>query len=179
MIYLGTMRTKFLRFRLTSTIVLAPALLLSVLCAAAYAHGTGGDEEQIRSVLQRYAISIDNADVSLASEIWSQDPGVTFIFPLGTEHGFKQIADHVYVGIMGNMFSRRELLLHDPIVHVYDDAAWSEMTWTFHATTKDGIAITTEGRETQVYHKEHGAWRIVLVHYSGPPEAMPNGPNGN
>jgi ketosteroid isomerase-like protein len=170
---------KSLRSRITSTLVLAPALLFSLLCATALARETGGDKEQIRSVLQKYAISIDNADVSLASEVWSQDPGITFIFPLGTEHGFKQIADHVYVGIMAGMFSKRELILHDPIVHVYDDAAWSEMTWTFHATTKDGNAVTTEGRETQVYHKEHGVWRIVLVHYSGPPAAMPNGPNGN
>jgi ketosteroid isomerase-like protein len=150
------MRTKSLRSRFTSTLVLTPALLSVVVCAAACARGIGGDEEQIRSVLQRYAISIDDADVSLAAEIWSQDPGVTFIYPLGTEHGFKQIADHVYIGIMGGMFSKRELILHDPIVHVYDDAAWSEMTWTFHATKKDGSAITTEGRETQVYHKEHG-----------------------
>lgn len=179
MIYLGTMRTKALQSRLTSTLVLAPVLLLVALCAAACAQGTGGDEGQIRAVLQKYATSVDNADVSLASEIWSQDPGVTFIHPLGTEHGFKQIADHVYIGMMGGMFSKRELILHEPNVHVYDDAAWSEMTWTFHAIRKDGTAITTEGRETQVYHKEHGVWRIVLVHYSGPPAAIPNAPNGN
>jgi ketosteroid isomerase-like protein len=179
MIYLGTMRTKSLRSRLASTLVLTPALLLVALCAAACAQGIGGDEEQIRAVLQKYAISVDNVDVSLASEIWSQDPGVTFIHPLGTEHGFKQIADHVYIGIMGGMFSKRELILHDPKVHVYDDAAWSEMTWTFHATRKDGTAITTEGRESQVYHKEHGVWRIVLVHYSGPPLPMPSALNGN
>ena len=179
MIYLWTMQTNFLRSRLTFPHVLAPALLLVVFCAAACAQGTGSDEEQIRAVLQKYAISVDNVDVSLASEIWSQDPGVTFVHPLGTEHGFNQIADHVYVGIMGGMFSKRELILHEPNIHVYDDAAWSEMTWTFHATRKDGAAITTEGRETQVYHKEHGVWRIVLVHYSGPPATMPNAPSGN
>lgn len=60
--------------------------------------------------------------------------------------------------------------MHDPVIHVYGDAAWSEMTWTFHAIEKHGNAIATEGRETQVYHKESGAWHIVLVHYSGPPE---------
>jgi ketosteroid isomerase-like protein len=179
MVYLGIMRAKSLRFRLTSTLVLTPALLSLLLLNAAFAQGTRGDEEQIRAVLEKYATSVDNADVSLASEIWSQDPGVTFIHPLGTEHGFKQIADHVYIGIMAGLFSKRELILHEPNVHIYDDAAWSEMTWTFHATMKNGTAITTEGRETQVYHKERGVWRIVLVHYSGPPAAMPNGPNGN
>jgi ketosteroid isomerase-like protein len=43
------------------------------------------------------------------------------------------------------------------------------MAWTFHATLKDGHKITTTGRETQIYHKEDGRWRIVHVHYSGPP----------
>jgi ketosteroid isomerase-like protein len=179
MIYLGTMRTNSLPSCLASMLILAPALLSVVVCGAARAQGTGGDEKQIRVILQKYAISVDSADVSLASEIWSQDPSVTFIHPLGTEHGFKQIADHVYIGMMAGMFSKRELILHEPNIHVYRDAAWSEMTWTFHATTKDGSAITTEGRETQVYHKEHGVWRIVLVHYSGPAAAMPSAPNGN
>jgi ketosteroid isomerase-like protein len=151
-------------------------LVLIVPGITAAAQGTGSDEEQIRGILQKYSTSIDNADVALASEIWSHDPGVTFIYPLGTAHGFEQIADEVYIGAMRTMFSKRELILHQPVIHVYADAAWSEMTWTFHATKKDGSAITTEGRETQVYHKEQGAWRIVLVHYSGPPIAMPAAP---
>jgi ketosteroid isomerase-like protein len=156
-----------------SRLAFLPILLSAVLCGAAVAQRTVGDEEQIREVLQKYATSVDNADVDLASEIWSHDPGVTFVYPLGTAHGFQQIADQVYIGAMRNMFSKRELILHQPAVHVYVDAAWSEMTWTFHATKKDGSAMTTEGRETQVYHKERGAWRIVLVHYSAPPIAMP------
>ncbi len=178
MIYLVTMRFSTLPSRQLSKLVFPLTLLLVVLSGAAFAQGTASNEEQIRAVLQRYALSVDNADVALASEIWSHDPGVTFIHPLGTEHGFKQIADDVYLGIMGNMFSKRELVLHDPMIHIYGDAAWSEMTWTFHATKKDGSAVTTEGRETQVYRKENGSWRIVLVHYSGPPAAMPSAPQG-
>jgi ketosteroid isomerase-like protein len=168
-----------LRFQFTSTLALLAILLSAVPARTAVGQGTGSDEEQIKQIsgiLQQYATSIDNADVALASQIWSHDPGVTFIFPLGTAHGFQQIADQVYIGAMRNMFSKRELILHQPVIHVYADAAWSEMTWTFHATKKDGSAITTEGRETQVYHKEQGIWRIVLVHYSGPPIAMPMTP---
>jgi ketosteroid isomerase-like protein len=140
---------------------------------AILAQSTGSDEEQIRDVLAKYVTAVDNADVALASTIWSHDPGVTFIHPLGTERGFQQIADDVYAGLMGGLFSQRNLVLHDPAIHVYGDTAWSEMTWTFHAVQKNGAAITSEGRESQVYHKEKGEWRIVLVHYSGPPMKMP------
>lgn len=176
MIYLVAMRFRALQSRHLPRLVLPLTLLLVVLRGAAFAQRTDSDEDQIKAVLQKYAISVDNADVALAWEIWSHGPGVTFIHPLGTEHGFKQIADDVYIGIIGNMFSKRELVLHDPVIHIYGDTAWSEMTWTFHATKKDGSALTTEGRESQVYHKENGSWRIVLVHYSGPPAAMPSVP---
>jgi len=168
-----TMRRRILRSRFTSGLAFLLILISIVPGRSAVAQGTGSDEEQIRGILQKYATSIDNADVALASEIWSHDSGVTFIYPLGTALGFQQIADEVYIGAMRTMFSKRELILHQPVIHVYTDAAWSEMTWTFRATKKDGSAITTEGRETQVYHKEQGVWRIVLVHYSGPPIAMP------
>jgi ketosteroid isomerase-like protein len=170
------MRLRVLRSRFTAYPAFLSILVSVVLCGTAVAQGTGSDEEQIRGILQKYATSVDNADVALASEIWSHDPGVIFIFPLGTAHGFQEIADEVYVGAMRNMFSKRELILHQPVVHVYQDTAWSEMTWTFHAIKKDGSTITTEGRGTQVYHKEQGAWRIVLVHYSGPPTPMPVAP---
>ncbi len=176
MIYLVTMRFSTLPSRQISKLVFPLALLLVALSGAAFAQGTASDEEQIRAIQLKYATSIDNADVALASDIWSHDPSATFIHPLGTEHGFKQIADDVYLAIMGNMFSKRELILDDPVIRIYGDAAWSEMTWTFHATKKDGSDLTTEGRETQVYHEENGSWRIVLVHYSGPPAAMPSAP---
>ena len=159
-----------------SRLAVLSILVSAVICGAAVAQGTASDEEQIRAILQKYATSIDNADVTLASKIWSHDSGVIFIYPLGTAQGFQQIADEVYIRAMRNMFSKRELILHEPVVHVYKDAAWSEMTWTFHATKMDGSAITTVGRETQVYHKEQGGWRIVHVHYSGPPVATPPAP---
>lgn len=129
---------------------------------------------QIRYLLQRYATSIDQADVTLASDIWSHESEVSFIHPLGTEIGYDNITSNVYRRLMGGYFSKRQLLIHNPSIHVYGDAAWSEFTWTFHATLRnDGAAVTTEGRETQIYRKENGSWRIVHVHYSGPPAQAP------
>ena len=125
--------------------------------------------KQIRELQQQYVTSIDNADLALVDQVWSHSPDVIFIEPLGTERGLDQVEKFVS-GTFGRMFSKRDLNLENPAIHVYGDTAWSEMTWTFHATLRDSSQlIVTKGRETQVLRKEHGAWHIVAIHYSGLP----------
>jgi ketosteroid isomerase-like protein len=164
----------FLAFKTVMLLV----LMWSVTGRFAAAQLARSDEQQIRELQKTYVDSVDRVDLALAAQIWSHDPGVTFIHPLGTDHGFEQISSDIYLGIMGKLFSERDLVLHEPAIHIYGDAAWSEMTWTFKATGKDGVEVTTEGRESQVYHRENGTWRIVLVHYSGPPIKMPGSETG-
>ena len=71
---------------------------------------------------------------------------------------------------MGETFSERKLSVKDLAVHVYKDAAWAEFYWDFEAKfRKDGTPITSHGRESQVYMRRDGRWRLVHVHYSGMP----------
>lgn len=124
---------------------------------------------QIKELLKKYEISVDNIDLNLASRIWAHSPYVIFIQPRGTDRGFSAIKNF-YVQDMEGMFSKRQLLIERPSIHVYGDTAWGEFTWTFHATTrKGGKEITTRGRESQVYHKANGTWRIICDQYSGLP----------
>ena len=128
------------------------------------------DSDVIRSLIEKYAKSVDGADTALAAEVWLDAPDVSFIHPLGHEHGFEQIKKNVYVHLMGDTFSERKLTVHDVSVHVYGDAAWAEFYWDFAAKfRKDGSPLTTRGRETQLYQKTQGEWRLVHVHYSGMP----------
>ncbi len=79
---------------------------------------------------------------------------------------------NVYTHLMGEIFSERKLRPRDVAVHVYGNSAWVEFYWDFVAKfRKDGSPITTHGRETQVYWKTPGGWRLVL-HYSGMPVAQ-------
>jgi Xaa-Pro aminopeptidase len=134
------------------------------------AQNNGAESEAIRSLIAKYAKSIDDADTALAAEVWLGSPDVSFIHPLGHEHGFEQIEQNVYKHLMGETFSERKLSVHDVFVHVYGDAAETEFYWDFVAKfRKDGAPLTTHGRETQLYHKEQGRWRLVHVHYSGMP----------
>jgi ketosteroid isomerase-like protein len=128
------------------------------------------DASVIRSLIEKYAKSVDAADTALAAEVWLNSPEVSFIHPLGHEHGFEQIKQNIYTRLMGATFSERKLNVHDVSVHVYGDAAWAEFDWDFAAKfRKDGSPLTTHGRETQLYRREQGRWRLVHVHYSGIP----------
>jgi Xaa-Pro aminopeptidase len=136
---------------------------------------TLADSGVVRSLIEKYAKSIDGADTALAAEVWLDSPDVSFIHPLGHEHGFEQIKQNVYRRLMGDTFSERKLTVHDVSVHVYGDAAWAEFYWDFSAKfRKDGSPLTTHGRETQLYRKEQGRWRLVHVHYSGMPVTAEN-----
>lgn len=131
---------------------------------------TNTDTQLIRQLIARYAASIDRADTSMAEQIWSHASGVTFIHPLGEEHGLAQIEADVYRNLMGGTFSERKLAPKDIAIHVYGDTAWSEFNWDFTAKLrKDGSPFHSQGRETQIYHRENGQWQIVHVHYSGMP----------
>jgi ketosteroid isomerase-like protein len=137
-------------------------------------HDAAADIDAIGRIIAKYAESIDAADTNLASEIWWDSPEVSFIDPLGHEHGFNQIKQNVYQRLMGETFSERKLSPRDITIHVYGDAAWAEFCWDFNAKfRKDGKSITTHGRETQIYRKLPTGWRLVHVHYSPMPASQP------
>lgn len=140
---------------------------------AAPARTAENDAGQIKALVAKYAESIDTCDTNLAAHVWLDSPESTFIYPLGHEHGFAQIKQDIYEKLFGQTFSERKLTAHDIAVDVSGDAAVVEFYWDFTAKfRKDGSQITTHGRETQVYFKRDGSWRLVHVHYSGMPVSM-------
>src|SRR5580692_9874018 len=75
------------------------------------------DADTIRHNIALYAKSIDAADTTLAAQIWWDSPEVSFIHPLGHEHGFAQIKQNVYERLMGGTFSERKLTPRDITIH--------------------------------------------------------------
>ncbi len=167
------MRALRRRFLLSSCMVVMLLTAAALTCGAQAASqpvapaDDAAAVQQIQAVIDDYKKAVDKLDLSVVRRIWSSGPEVTFIHPHGTEYGLDQIIEDVYGKAMG-AYSKRELLPESPQIHVYGDTAWSEFSWTFHATQKsDGKNVTSKGRETQIYRKENGTWRIVHVHYSG------------
>ena len=160
--------------------MLTRILFAAILClTSAYAvaqadTGPASDVGAIHRLINQYTKAVDTVDLKLLSQIWSHSPEVSFIYPLGEEHGFDAIEQHVFQNVMGGMFSARDLQTNGVAIHVSGNAAWSEFHWVFHATMRnDESAITTHGIETQVYRKESGNWRLVHVHYSEDRQAVP------
>lgn len=156
-----------------------PDEIEKIMAAAAKERASGKGEEsgeasadraEIRELIGKYTRSVDAADVKLAAEVWLDSPGVTFIHPQGHEHGFEQIKQDIYQHLMGEVFSERKLTAHDISVDVRGDTAVAEFYWDFAAKLrKDGTPVTTHGRETQIYQRVDGRWRLVHAHYSGMP----------
>ena len=158
----------------TRTLQLALVLLVAACVTAQTDAKPTPDAEAIRHLIDQYTKAVDTVDLNLLSQIWSHSPEVSFIYPLGEEHGLEAIEQHVFQNVMGGLFSTRDLQVHDVAIHVGGNEAWSEFHWVFHATTrKDGSAITTRGIETQIYRKEAREWRLVHVHYSEDRQSAP------
>src|SRR5260370_34745858 len=110
---------------------------------------TSIDIADIRSLIEKYAKSVDGADTNLAAQVWLDSPDVSFIHPLGHEHGFEQIKQNVYTRLMGETFSERKLSVHDVSIHVFGDAARAEFYWDFAPKfSKNDPPLTTPTRET-------------------------------
>jgi ketosteroid isomerase-like protein len=125
------------------------------------------DVEAVKQQIAKYTVAVDAADSALGGQVWLTSPDVSFIWPLGHAHGWEELKK-VYEFFAAG-FTDRKLTARDIAVHVYKDSAWAEFYWHFTAKQKsNGMEIMTDGRESQVYQKVDGTWRLVHAHYSGP-----------
>ena len=69
----------------------AIAFLVPACVAAQEDTGPASNVEAIRHLIERYTQAVDTVDLNLLSQIWSRSPEVSFIYPLGEEHGFDDI----------------------------------------------------------------------------------------
>ena len=118
------------------------------------------------------SISGETLDLTIAESIWLTAPEASFIHPRGHEHGWDQIVANFYKGTMADQLSNRHLsLANEPTMNVFGDAAVVEFNWDFRAVFRhDGHPLHTTGRESQVWTRTSEGWRLVHVHYSGPPK---------
>src|SRR5271170_1396867 len=105
-------------------LLVAIAFLLPACAAAQEDTGPAPDVEAIHHLIERYTKAVDTVDLNLLSQIWSHSPEVSFIYPLGEEHGFDAIEKQVFQNVMGGMFSARDLEMRDVAIHVNGNTGW-------------------------------------------------------
>jgi SnoaL-like domain len=104
---------------MVTRILLAAILCLMPAYAAAQTDtGPGRDIAAIHHLIEQYAKAVDTVDLKLLSQIWSHSPEVSFIYPLGEEHGFDAIEQQVFQNLARFI---REL--------VTNDSQWSKLCW--------------------------------------------------
>ena len=129
------------------------------------------DKVAIECAVDWYIQSINEGSAKSGTRVFHISEDTTFIHPRGTERGWSKIDNEIY-GLFRDTFVSRTLKrtgnLH---INVYGDAAVVDFEWDFVATFRDnGAPLHTTGRESQIFHKfANEGWRIVHVHYSGPP----------
>jgi hypothetical protein len=122
----------------------AALMLLGSFCVSVKADtGPDTDVNAIGQLIARYVQAVNTVDLSLLSQIWSHSVEVSFIYPLGEEHGVDAIQQHVFHDVMGGMFSERDLQTHSVMVYVNSNAAWSE----FHLDVSRNDAQRRIGRD--------------------------------
>lgn len=120
---------------------LATLVLATLGASAALAQeapASANAEAEIAAILQDYARATNELDLDLAEEIWSQEPGVSFIHPRGHQRGWPEIRQNFYVDTMGRLPKRRLEIGGFEVHLLTNDAAWCDFYWTFEASLPDG-----------------------------------------
>jgi hypothetical protein len=104
------------------------------------------------SLVSLYVRSIDEADTTLASEVWSHTAEISFIGPTETEYGWNGVKK-IYQRFRDN-FSTRKLTFSNLKYYYSNDISWLTYYWIFDATSgTNSTPVQTKGRETQIWRK--------------------------
>ncbi len=131
----------------------------------------GNAKKEILEQIEVYRQAVNAADVELAKKCWLTDEYVSYIQPRGHEKGWEEVQTF-YTIVMGQFFTKRSLTLTtEPAINFYNEnCALVEFYWNFDATmADDGSSLSSGGRETQLFVKKDGVWKIAHVHYSNMP----------
>ncbi len=153
----------------TWTILIAVVSVLFLFPACNRAADIDQEKKNVQQVFENYLESIKTADLTLASQVWSQSQDVSAVTPFGRFKGWEGVRDGLYINFLQKAFAERSLRPDNLAITVSGNTAWAVFDWTFTAKFANGQPFSSKGWESQVYQKTDGRWVIVHLHYSVPP----------
>lgn len=141
------------------------------LAAALYA-GERKDavKEQVRARLNDYLTMVSDLDMNIAEGLWDKNnDGISIIAPRGQYFGYESIKNDFFLRAFSH-FKSRKLSSLSEVINVYGNSANVQLYWKFETETMEGEKSVGRGRETLIFEKISGTWRLVHVHYSVMPK---------
>lgn len=124
---------------------------------------------EIQALAQRFADAFDTGDMKAAVEMLADDVEVFDHVPYRFDGKalFAKYLSDAFAGIASTSFGFRQ-----PSCRLYNDNVGIVNAYDmFMGATKDGKALTLQGRTTLVFVKKGGQWKIVSCHFSPMPHA--------
>lgn len=103
-----------------------------------------------------------NGDASAMADVWSHEDDVTTMHSIGGREEGWEAVEGSFEGV-ASASADGTITRTDQLVRVTGDLAY-ELCTVSASMTFAGEPISMEPRETNVYRKEHGEWKLVHHH---------------
>lgn len=127
------------------------------------------DEAAVRSRVNDYFNMVSNLDETIAKGLWAESENISIITPRSHFIGFDAIMNDFLKRTFSKM-KYRKLSSFSEAVSIYGDMASVQLYWKFDTIDADDKEHQTRGRESLIFSKTDGEWRLVHVHYSRMPQ---------
>ena len=159
---------------MTSAIVLV-GLVTFVASFKSTAAAYTDDEVAVRDALLKFAVSFEQNDIGMASQVWANDESL-IVFESGhANYGWTDYRDHHLVPAMAGM-KNTKIGFTDLKIHLAGKTAWATFKYTISANGPDKGEtrhMDFSGIGTAVLEQRDGRWQIVHWHSSAPRRAPP------
>lgn len=126
-------------------------------------------KEKVRKRMNDYLSMVSNIDENIAKGLWADDNNISIVTPRGHFVGLESIMND-FLRKAFSSFKSRKLTSLSEVINVYSDSANVQLYWNFDTVDADGVARQGRGRESLIFAKIKGEWRLVHVHYSPLPQ---------
>ena len=127
------------------------------------------EKEELRTRVQDYFNMVSNLDKNIADGLWANSDNISIITPRSQFVGKESIMNDFLIKTFYSMQSRKLHSLNE-VINIYGDGANVQLYWIFDTVDAKGEKHQTRGRESLVFSKIDGEWRLVHVHYSRMPQ---------
>ncbi|MFR9603579.1 MAG: nuclear transport factor 2 family protein [Rikenellaceae bacterium] len=124
--------------------------------------------EALRGRMNDYLSMVSDLDLEIAKGLWATSGNISIITPRSQFFGFESIMNDFLIKAFSS-FQSRKLSSLSEVINIYGDSANIQLYWNFDTVDAKGEKRQGRGRESLIFSKCSGEWRLVHVHYSPMP----------